>query len=265
MRLGIPLYIDWVLHDNDRHFFTARHYNLVKYLRRHQWVMFTDGDILVADSTKDPRDLVAQASDDVDVILSDRGGAEICACAYIIRNSPGGWSFLRRWIAWSGESDSNNPNWDNGDLNEMVLSGIRPGFPATEDVSKRLSRAQVDALFHTLSEEEKRCSNLEIDDHYVWAFLGCFGDAMKPYRSRDLSKPWWTIRIFEWSTVLPPTTIRVYREFGGFTRNDPGHSSGHPYVKRIDTDFLYHLHKDSKMFNSSMTLCTGEEWAFEPA
>lgn len=264
MRLGIPLYIDWVLHDNDRHFFTARHYNLVKYLRRHQWVMFTDGDILVADSTKDPRDLVAQASDDVDVILSDRGGAEICACAYIIRNSPGGWSFLRRWIAWSGESDSNNPNWDNGDLNEMVLSGIRPGFPASEDGSKRLSRAQVDALFHTLSEEEKRCSNLEINDHYVWAFLRCFGDAMKPYRSRDLWKPWWTIRIFEWSTVLPPTTIRVYREFGGFTRNDPDHSSGH-YAKRIDTDFLYHLHKDSKIFNSSMTLCTGEEWAFEPA
>jgi hypothetical protein len=226
--------------------------------------MFTDGDILIADSTKDPRDIIAQATDDVDVIFSDRDSGEICACGYLIKNSPGGWSFLRRWISWSGEPNGHNTNWDNGDLNELIFSGIRPGFPANQDGSSRLTRAEIDALIPTLTEEQKDCSNLDIKDHYYWVFRRCFIKAMSEYRLTEPWKPWWTIRIFEWSNVLPPTTVRVYREFGGFIRNHPNHFSGH-YTKRIDTDFLYHLHKESKLFNSSMTLCTGEEWQFEPA
>lgn len=257
---NIAFYVDYALGMSTGHFFTARHYNIAKYLRRYQWVLVTDGDMMVANSSIKPWKIIDEAPADIDVIFADRGGAEVCSCTYFLRNSPGGWSFLRRWIAWGSEY---NPNADNGDLNELILSGLKPGPPSNTDGTGRISIAEMDVYRQAWSPKQWACVNLPTDNHYAFVFLGCVSRALKHYRTMAPWEPWFDLRLFEWSEALPSFGMRIYKEFSGFSRNDPEAPSG-IFRQRLPEDWLYHLHKSAQLQNASMQLCTGDEWAYEP-
>lgn len=257
---NIPLYIDTSLPMGYGHFFTARAYNVAKYLRRYQWVLVTDGDVLIADSTVKPWKIIDEA-EDVDVIFADRGGNEVCSCTWYLRNSPGGWSFLRRWIAWGEEM---HPNYDNGDLNELIIAGLRPGVPSNEDGTARLKQAEVDPYYELWDRKDSACLNLSIEGHYFWVFLACVGRKLRDYRTKEPWQRWYDLNLFEWTDALPSFKMRVYKEFSGFSRNGPDTYSGQFRDGRLPEDWLYHLHKDNRIPNASMVLCTGDDWLYEP-
>jgi hypothetical protein len=219
---------------------------------------------LIANSTKDPRDFIRAAADGVDVIFSDRGGSEVCSCVYFIKNSPGGWSFLRRWLAWS--DNGANPNWDNGDLNEIILAGLEGDLPAKPDGTGRLSKSEVTDL--NVSPEILECINVALPDWYVWHFRKCF---QIRFRGKRVEKPWelwWDVDLFTWTPEstwdeYPPFRLRSYKEFGGFARNSPV-STSWKYKDLVDTDWLYHVHKNGEIVNASMSLCTGDDWFWQP-
>lgn len=73
--------------------------------------------MIAVDSTKKITDLL---DDTADFIIQERPPEEACACFYLVKNSPGGWSFLQRWVAWADKGTRTNA--DNGDLQEMIVS-----------------------------------------------------------------------------------------------------------------------------------------------
>ena len=75
LRNNIPLFIEHHTMLDDRHFFTARHRSAAKYLRYYQWVLVTDADTMVADSSVDARVFL---DDSVDVIMNDRSAPHPC-------------------------------------------------------------------------------------------------------------------------------------------------------------------------------------------
>lgn len=121
---GIPFYLEPTILISNKNFMTARHANTAKHLRNYQWVVVTDADFLPVDSSGK---LVDWLDDTVDMIIQQRTddmtAVEVCACMYFVKNSPGGWAFLRRWVAWA--DDGSRLNADNGDLQEILVSRAR--------------------------------------------------------------------------------------------------------------------------------------------
>lgn len=255
LRVGIPFYIEHHVMADDRHFFTARQRSVAKYLRYHQWVMVTDADTVVVDSSRDPREWL---DDTVDTIFGDRRNFEICACAFFLRNSPGGWSFLRRWYSWADRHS--NINWDNGDLNEMVVAGLNPGAP---NDAKGISRMEG----HVDSGPNTNC----INDHQDWGpyngdFLSCVRQALEGHRTADDSKAYWDAALWDWMDGVPSPKFRSYKVLAGFNRWgwDPTHRVMPWDEVVLPSDFLITGKALEQHLNEDNVLCTGKEWISQP-
>jgi hypothetical protein len=206
-RLGIPFYLEHRLMVDDRHFFTARHRSVAKYLRYYQWVFATDADIIVADSGRDVRDYL---DDSLDAILNDLRYNEHCACAYFVRNSPGGWEFLRRWVGWA--DSGYHLNSDNGDLIEMISAGLRPGVPNSPDYS---GRASIDDL---RSHKEEGCINLDNSWTTYKKFLQCVQEQLRPWSHADDRVPFYDVNLWEFQSAYPTVMLRTWKRLSGFVR-----------------------------------------------
>lgn len=217
--------------------------------------------MLIANSSVDPRKVVLE-SPSADVIFSNREGREVCACSYIVHNSPGGWSFLRRWIAWGQEL---HPNGDNGDLEEIIVAGLKPGPPSLPDGTGRMTWQELDPLIKQMDKKEAACINHE-DGSNFWgryaAFLRCSSHRLRSHRTKEPWSPWFDFDLFTWTDALPPIKMRIYREFSGFTRSIP--DSNVSFTRHHPGDWLYHGFKSARLQNASMSLCTGDPWVFQP-
>jgi hypothetical protein len=257
-KTGIPFHLEHSVFVDDRNFMTARHRSVAKYLRYYQWLMVTDADTIVADSSRDPREWLDDARD---VIVNDRGNVEICACAFLIRNSPGGWSFLRRWFAWA----DNGPrfNYDNGDLNEMTLAGMKPGVPNNENYTGRFiggsHAVNVSGGCVNSADEPDR-------DRYI-EFLGCMDERLREPRMGDHRTPYWDATLWAWTEnkALPKVSMRSYKPFAGFLRAAEGKLAAEPWFNTsVPGDFLFGG-KDLHVFiDEDSTLCTGKDWQVQP-
>lgn len=254
-RVGIPLHIEHLVMVTNLTPHTARHRSVAKYLRYYQWIVATDADTVILDSTRDPREFL---DDSVDVIFNDRDNHEIASGAYMIRNSPGGWSFLRRWLAWADEGS--RANRDNGDLLELVAAGMRPGIPNNADGTGRALRADIESNSHP----EGTCINGAHEEYK--AFIQCFNEQLSTHRYSDDTVRYWTTELWSWVRTLPPITFRSYKVNSGFFRNAEGLANWFNlkpwYLVAIDGDFLAggkHLHKH---FTPDSVLCSGNEWRY---
>lgn len=262
-RAGIPFFVDYKLGYYGREFFTARHWHTAKYLKFYQWLIVTDADVMIADSKRDPReyiDAMQKDGDDVDVIFGDRDNGEICACVYMIKNSPGGFAFLKRWVGWGdGLGLESNTNSDNGDLMEILLAGTRPGPPNNADGTGRVESLD------SIAEDE--CVNW--GDHKQWTehFVPCHWRHFYRQRTEHPLSPWWDVSLFDWAgDATTPFKARIYKTYGGFVRDSPmstgSHGPGLPGY--LEGDFLYHAQKDDRLFDVNMALCTGKDWRYQP-
>jgi hypothetical protein len=269
VRQGISFYIDYRVIRAEGHFFVSRHYNVLKYLKYHQWVLATDADILVGDSSVDIyKSILDKADDDnIDLVVADRDGGELCACAYIVKNSPGGWSFMHRWLSWSDVEGRTPLNGDNGDLVEMVHAGMTPAAPNNATNTGRMADAEIDVP----ASSREHCINPDAKlGEYLdswWSFLACVQVKFHRFRAEYPRVPYWDHRLWDWTDVKIPTNIRVYKTYGGFIRSSPtvaGQQHFHTIPAYVEGDFLYHLHKRDDLWAPQMTLCTGEDWQYEP-
>lgn len=258
-RHGISLYIDYKLHDSRQSTHVARHWNVAKYLRYHQWIIATDADIFLADSAKDIHSFIDKADrDGIDFVLPDRN-MEVCSCVYFVKNSPGGWHMLRQWLAW-GASRSQTANWDNGDLLEMFAAATTEGSAILHPSG--LGRNTEEAIA-VADIDNRDCVNSRIftDDDYG-RFAGC---VVRTYfdagRSTIPTQPYWDTELFGWTNET--VHIRVYREYGGLVRDHP-QAKGSP-AGYLSGDFLYHALKTGDTPGPEAVLCMGIEWKYEPA
>lgn len=258
-RLGVPFYLEHRLMIDDRHFFSARHRSVAKYLRYYQWVFATDADLIVANSTKDIRDYL---DDTVDVMLNqlDRD-KEVCACAFFIRNSPGGWEFLRRWLGWSDSGFHQNS--DNGDLIEMIAAGLRPGLPNNEDYS---GRAGLDTL---KKNQGVGCVNLENNWDDYERFLDCVQALIEPRFHASDSAVTWDADLWEFLDNYPTATMRTWKPLSGFLRYAEPFESWFPHrpwdFAALPGDHFIHGKNLHSWMNEDGVLCSGRDWLTPPA
>lgn len=257
-KTGIPFHLEHSVFVDDKNFMTARHRSVAKYLRYYQWLMVTDADTIVADSSPDPREWLNNTQD---VIVNDRGNAEICACAFFIRNSPGGWSFLRRWFAWA----DNGPrfNYDNGDLNEMILAGMKRGVPNNEDYTGRFIGGSQAA---NVSGSCVNSAGVLERNQYV-EFLSCMDERLRETRMRDHRVPYWDATLWAWTNnkALPKVSLRSYKPFAGFLRPAEGKRKGEPWLSAsVPGDFLFGGKELHVFIDEDSILCTGKDWQVQP-
>ncbi|KAK8843514.1 hypothetical protein IAR55_007174 [Kwoniella newhampshirensis] len=268
---GIPFHLDHQIIVDDRHLVTGRHANVAKYLKRYQWVFATDADILIADSTKDLRDYIqeGEVGDGVDVIFNDRRNREVCACAYFLKNSPGGWSFLRRWVAWA-DGWRHSTNWDNGDLGEMIAAGLIPGPPNNAEYTGRITTLEEEEVLEHPPREKIGCISKSGEawgwEEYGSIFVACFEDFVKRYRTADDRIPFWEVNLWSWASVLPPTKMRVYKVLSGFNRWGLGEGTSIRTWDgvRLPGDFLISGKGLEQFVNADGALCSGKDWVIEP-
>jgi hypothetical protein len=256
-RLGIPFYLEHRLMVDDRHFFTARHRSVAKYLRYYQWVFATDADIIVADSEKDVRDYL---DDSLDAILNDLRYNEHCACAYFVRNSPGGWEFLRRWVGWA--DDGYNLNSDNGDLIEMISAGLRPGVPNSPDYS---GRASVDDLW---KHKEEGCVNLDHNWNTYKKFLSCVQEQLRPWSHADDRVPFYDVKLWDFQSTYPTVMLRTWKRLSGFIRwvqpFEPKYDTYPWDLAALPGDMFLHGKQLHGWLNEDSVLCSGADWQNPP-
>lgn len=261
-RVGIPFFIEHHIMVSNRNFMTARHRSVAKHLRYHQWVLATDADVMVANSMHDPREFLDNA---MDVIFNDRDNREVCACAYFVRNSPGGWAFLSRWMSWDDHGDRQNR--DNGDLNEMVSAGLTPGRPNSADYSGRYSP---DVPAAPTPEGATPCLNEEYGwPAYQQGLIKCLDTALTVQRYGDDSVPYWDATLWGWAeavATLPAVAFRSYKAMSGFLRSIEGPSTKGIYAPYLlagmPGDFLGSGKHLEEYFGAESLFCTGEEWRY---
>ena len=255
LQRNIPFFLEHQVFVDDRHFFTARHRSVAKYLRYHQWVFATDADTLLSNSEVDLRQWL---DDSVDVIFNDRLNHEICACVFFVHNSPGGWSFLRRWFAWSDKR--HDINYDNGDLVEMIGAGVEPGAPNNANYTGRI----------TAPEEKDYTTGCILPDGSGWgmyvAFVACVHQLLIPWRQGDDSQGYWQTSLWNWTdNELPPTELRTYKTMAGFNRIADQDGKLLPYGhKGLPRDFLISGKHLDKLVPMDAILCTGKPWKLQP-
>jgi len=254
-RAGIAFIFEHFIMVDDRHFLSARHRTTAKYLRFYQWVIVTDADFVVLDSNHDIRKWL---DDSVDMVLTDRENGEICGCGYMVKNSPGGWSFIQRWVSWADHGKA-RMNQDNGDLIEMVHAGLVAGSPNNEDNSGRLPSPE---------KTDVNCLNHDEDWDLYWEMNHCVGKRFNKLRGEDDKAMFWSATLWEWETRHPAPKIKVYKPFAGWLRS-AGDSQGEwsgMAEKHVGVpgEFMGHGKRLERFLNIDSILCTGKNWHNEP-
>lgn len=229
---------------------------------QHQWVFATDADMLIADSMADVYRFIDDGDRyDVDVIVADRSGGEVCACAFFIANRPGGWRFLQRWHRWA-DGRKAIPNWDNGDLVELFAAGMDAEHPT--HTQSGWGRTSDEAIRAALADDSDvpACVNYDTSGNYG-KFVQCVAQRyFEGPRKADPRARYWDAELFSWSDL--PTRARAYKRFGGLTRENPMRTDVGTPKGYMPGDFLYHALKDDTPFDGNAVMCTGEEWRYQP-
>ncbi|WWD20948.1 hypothetical protein CI109_105426 [Kwoniella shandongensis] len=271
---GIPFHLEHQVIVDDRHLVSGRHASVAKYLKRYQWVFASDADTLVADSSIDLRhwiDPTSKGSKNVDVIFNDRRNGEVCACAYFVKNSPGGWTFLRRWVAWA-DNGRHSTDWDNGDLGEMITAGLRRGLPNNRNYTGRITAAEEEGFWeHGGDEQSDGCISKSGEvwgwPEYISIFIGCLKDFLHSYRTEDDRTPFWEVDLWSWTDVLPQTRMRTYKVLSGFNRWGLGEGTSERTWDgvRLPGDFLISGKGLEKFVEADSASCMGGDWRMQPS
>eukprot|EP00040_Diaphanoeca_grandis_P040843 m.262185 g.262185 ORF g.262185 m.262185 type:complete len:315 (+) comp44710_c0_seq1:388-1332(+) len=119
MNHSIPFHVDTKMYRAD---FWNKQLAIEKHLSHYEWILYVDGDTIVTNFSYSMMEYVETLRPDEHVVLSeihfgDAGGFD--AGVFMVRNSPTGHDFLKRWMSLS---DTEWYNADNGALNVVFMS-----------------------------------------------------------------------------------------------------------------------------------------------
>lgn len=120
---GIPLYLETVQLQTDRHYFYSRSLHVQKYLQHYQWILHLDADIAFLNTTKSVLDVL---DDTYDLMFAVRENGEVFNAAYFVKNSKFGFDFLDTWLELSDHGPT--INFDNGDLLQTLVDYMTPSL-----------------------------------------------------------------------------------------------------------------------------------------
>jgi len=120
LRHNIPLHVESFELCSNIDQRRAKLYTIQRILPFYQWVIFLDGDTMVANYTKSFESFL---DDSQDIILQDRDNGEVGSYFFSVRNSRRGHAFLTEWMSLADRGVGGLRDLisrDNGDLMELI-------------------------------------------------------------------------------------------------------------------------------------------------
>jgi hypothetical protein len=119
-------------------------------LHKHEWVFWSDADVLVTESGVRIEDILSWFDTSKDFIIAeDLGGVPVNCGNFFVRNSPWAHEFLKRW--WDQTHMINSEWWEQSALIELLKTPeVREHFQITQD--RRMFNAYPKERFNTPSD-----------------------------------------------------------------------------------------------------------------